>query len=204
MRMSTPLRTLLLLATLGFASCTGSTNPAPQGAVAPVPTNAPTPASQERASAPTPSAKPESSNMNPSQPASSEVATFGAGCFWCIEAVLLRIDGVQSVESGYMGGALDNPTYEDVCTGTTGHAEVVRVAFDPSKLSYGALCDWFFQAHDPTTLNKQGNDHGTQYRSAIFYTSEAQRTEATAAKDRAKAHWSDPIVTEIKIGRAHV
>jgi peptide-methionine (S)-S-oxide reductase len=126
-----------------------------------------------------------------------ETATLGAGCFWCIEAVLERIDGVLEVDSGYMGGSVDEPTYKAVCDGDTGHAEVVRVTFDPNKLSYRQLLDWFFQAHDPTSLNRQGNDYGTQYRSAIFYYDEAQKLVAEAAKAAANEHYGNRVVTEI-------
>ncbi|MCB9872173.1 MAG: peptide-methionine (S)-S-oxide reductase MsrA [Planctomycetes bacterium] len=130
---------------------------------------------------------------------SHEIATFGAGCFWCVEAVLEQLDGVLSVTSGYMGGHVDNPTYEQVCTGTTGHAEVAQVEFDPAKIRYGELLKWFFKLHDPTTLNYQGNDHGTQYRSVIFYHSPEQEQAARRAKrliDEAKV-FSAPVVTEI-------
>jgi peptide-methionine (S)-S-oxide reductase len=128
-----------------------------------------------------------------------ETATLGAGCFWCIEAVLLRIKGVETVQSGYMGGTLANPSYEMVCTGRTGHAEVVQVKFDPQVLPYAQLLDLFFQAHDPTTLNRQGADVGTQYRSAIFYHSDAQREAAAAAIEKwnASGKLRDPIVTEV-------
>jgi methionine-S-sulfoxide reductase len=128
-----------------------------------------------------------------------ETVTLGAGCFWCVEAVLLRIKGVESVTSGYMGGTLVNPTYEAVCTGRTGHAEVVQVKFDPERLSFDELLDVFWQLHDPTTLNRQGPDIGTQYRSAIFYHTPAQRELAEASKKK----WNSPeryngaIVTEI-------
>src|SRR5690242_10603353 len=101
--------------------------------------------------------------------AETQTAVLGGGCFWCLEAVFDRLDGVLSVESGYMGGNVKNPAYREVCSGTTGHAEVVRVTFDPSKTSYQELLDVFFSIHDPTTLNRQGNDIGTQYRSVIFY-----------------------------------
>ena len=113
-----------------------------------------------------------------------ETAFLGGGCFWCLEAVFDRHAGVASVESGYIGGHADNPTYREVCTGATGHAEVVRVTFDPSVVSYRELLDMFFAVHDPTTLNRQGNDVGTQYRSVIFYTSEEQRREAEQAIGR--------------------
>jgi len=127
----------------------------------------------------------------------TELATLGAGCFWCVEAVLEQVDGILGVESGYMGGSVENPTYKAVCTGLTGHAEVVQVEFDPSVISYDAVLAWFWQLHDPTTLNRQGNDVGTQYRSAIFYHSEEQRVAAEASKAKAQANFSNPIVTEI-------
>ncbi len=128
-----------------------------------------------------------------------ELATFGAGCFWCVEAVLLQVDGVLGVTSGYMGGDVEEPTYKDVCTGRTGHAEVVQVRFDPAKLRYGDLLAWFWRLHDPTTPNRQGADSGTQYRSVVFFHSEAQREAAVkskAAEDAAGRHPA-PIVTEI-------
>ena len=128
-----------------------------------------------------------------------EVATLAGGCFWCLEAVFDQLKGVQSVESGYMGGTRPNPTYEQVCSGATGHAEVVRVAFDPSQLSYRDLLAVFFTIHDPTTPNRQGNDVGTQYRSAIFYHSDDQRRAAQEVVQRLTAEklWKDPVVTEI-------
>ena len=132
---------------------------------------------------------------------STEVATFGAGCFWCVEAVLEQLDGVHDVASGYMGGDLPKPTYTQVCSGTTGHAEVVQVTFDPKRISYEKLLDYFWKLHDPTTLNRQGGDIGTQYRSVIFYHSEAQREAAEKSK-KAKneaAVLQDPIVTEITV-----
>jgi peptide-methionine (S)-S-oxide reductase len=131
------------------------------------------------------------------RPATEEVATLGAGCFWCVEAVLQQVDGVLEVRSGYMGGELPEPTYEQVCTGRTGHAEVVQVRFDPQRLSFEALLEWFWKLHDPTTLNRQGTDVGTQYRSVIFYHSEAQREVAERSKDQAAAGLHDSIVTEI-------
>ena len=127
----------------------------------------------------------------------TEIATFGAGCFWCVEAVLQQIDGVQKVAPGYMGGSVDEPTYRQVCTGDTGHAEVAQVTFDPSVVSFVALLEWFWRLHDPTTLNRQGADVGTQYRSAIFYHSDEQRAAAEESKARAAAQFGDPIVTEI-------
>jgi peptide-methionine (S)-S-oxide reductase len=127
----------------------------------------------------------------------SATTTLGAGCFWCIEAVLDRIDGVVAVESGYMGGSVPRPTYDAVCSGTTGHAEVVQVTFDPQVLSYEALLGWFFKLHDPTTLNRQGNDVGTQYRSAIFVHDDEQRRTAQVVIERERAHFRAPIVTEV-------
>ncbi len=128
-----------------------------------------------------------------------ETITLGAGCFWCIEAVLDRIDGVESVVSGYMGGVVKNPSYQLVCTGTTGHAEVVQVQFDPEILPVDKLLDVFWQLHDPTTLNRQGLDVGTQYRSAIFYHTEAQRKAAEESKKKwnATRQFRGKIVTEI-------
>ena len=128
----------------------------------------------------------------------TEKATFGGGCFWCIEAVFSRYDGVLSAVSGYAGGSVANPTYKQVCTGSTGHAEVVQIEFDPAVITYEQMLDIFWQAHDPTTLNRQGNDAGTQYRSIIFYQDEKQK--ATAEKSRAAIanDFSDPVVTEIK------
>ena len=131
---------------------------------------------------------------------SVETALFGGGCFWCLEAVFQRLPGVKSVESGYMGGRVENPTYREVCTGITGHAEVVRVGFDPSQISYRDLLDVFFTIHDPTTLNRQGNDVGTQYRSVIYYTSDEQRraAEQVIAELTAAHEFSSPIVTAIE------
>ena len=129
-----------------------------------------------------------------------ETATLAGGCFWCLEAVFLDLRGVESVASGYAGGHKAHPTYEQVCTGTTGHAEVVQVVFDPDEISYRDLLDVFFSIHDPTTLNRQGGDVGTQYRSAIFYYSDEQR--ATAQKKLAELEgegvWDDAIVTQLE------
>lgn len=125
------------------------------------------------------------------------VATFGAGCFWCVEAVFEKLEGVHAVESGYMGGDVSDPSYREVCSGTTGHAEVVQIHYDPEVISFETLLDWLWRSHDPTTLNRQGADSGTQYRSAIFYHDEAQREAAEASKAAAQAHFSAPIVTEI-------
>jgi peptide-methionine (S)-S-oxide reductase len=128
-----------------------------------------------------------------------EVATLAGGCFWCLEAVYDQVQGVESVESGYTGGTVPNPTYEAVCGGHTGHAEAVRVTFDPRVISYSELLEFFFLIHDPTTLNRQGNDIGTQYRSAIFYHTPAQRqtAEALIARIEREALYPAPIVTEV-------
>ena len=131
-----------------------------------------------------------------------EVATLGNGCFWCSEAVLEKLDGVIDVVSGYSGGTTDSPNYQDVCSGATGHAEVVQVKFDPSRISYGKLLEWFFKSHDPTTLNRQGNDVGTQYRSVIYFHSDAQHAMALAAIKATEQKHTDPVVTEVtKAGR---
>ena len=119
-----------------------------------------------------------------------EVATLGAGCFWCVEAIFSRLDGVIKVESGYSGGTVKNPTYKEVCEGNTGHAEVIQVTFNPSKIPFSKILEVYFKTHDPTTLNRQGADIGTQYRSVIFYHSDTQKTTF--------------IVTGKQIGRAHV
>jgi peptide-methionine (S)-S-oxide reductase len=128
-----------------------------------------------------------------------EIATFGAGCFWCVEAVFQRLNGVEKVVSGYCGGTVENPTYKQICTGTTGHAEVCQVVYDKTKVSYAELLEVFWQTHDPTTLNRQGNDVGTQYRSAIFYHNEEQKTLAEKYKKEldASGAFNKPIVTEI-------
>jgi peptide-methionine (S)-S-oxide reductase len=128
-----------------------------------------------------------------------EVATLAGGCFWCLEAVYDQMRGVESVESGYMGGHTVNPTYTAVCSGDTGHAEVVRITFDPKLVSYRDLLNVFFVIHDPTTLNRQGNDQGTQYRSAIFYHSPEQKriAEEVIAELSAKRMYDDPIVTAV-------
>ena len=132
-------------------------------------------------------------------PAGKAIATLAGGCFWCLEAVYDGVKGVVSVESGYMGGQRANPTYEQVCRGDTGHVEVVRITFDPAIVSFKELLEVFFVIHDPTTLNRQGNDVGTQYRSAVFYHTPQQKTDAEeviARLDAAKL-WSSPIVTEL-------
>ncbi|HET9701180.1 MAG TPA: peptide-methionine (S)-S-oxide reductase MsrA [Burkholderiales bacterium] len=133
------------------------------------------------------------------QESMEEVATLAGGCFWCLEAVFARLRGVHGVESGYTGGAVPNPSYEAVCGGTTGHAEAVRIRFDPSVVSYRDLLEVFFTIHDPTTLNRQGNDVGTQYRSAVFWHSPEQRAaaEEVIARLAAAGLWGRPIVTEL-------
>jgi peptide-methionine (S)-S-oxide reductase len=128
-----------------------------------------------------------------------ETATFGAGCFWCVEAIFQRLEGVQQVVSGYAGGVVENPTYQQVCSEATGHAEVVQIAFAPQVISFDDLLYVFWRTHDPTTLNRQGADVGTQYRSAILYRSEEQKAIAESSKCETDASdlWPDPIVTEI-------
>lgn len=128
-----------------------------------------------------------------------EVATLGGGCFWCVEAVFQQLHGVVSVESGYAGGSTANPTYEQVCTGSTGHAEVCQIHFDPKKTSFQQLLEVFWKTHDPTTPNRQGNDVGTQYRSVIFYHDQCQRDVAEELKDAldASGAFANPIVTEV-------
>lgn len=128
-----------------------------------------------------------------------DTATFGAGCFWCVEAQFQMLKGVESVVSGFSGGNIKNPAYREVCNGTTGHAEVCQIVFDPSKISYDELLAAFWQSHDPTQLNRQGNDIGTQYRSVIYYHNEEQKTLAENYKKQLNASgaWTKPIVTEI-------
>lgn len=129
--------------------------------------------------------------------AQTEIATFGAGCFWCIESALNQLRGVNTAISGYMGGQTHNPDYRQVCTGTTGHAEVVQVEFDPEQISFEQLLQIVFFLHDPTQLNRQGNDIGTQYRSAVFYHSEQQHQQAVALIKAAQPLFDLPIVTEV-------
>ena len=185
------MRITFILSLLFLAACNGSV---PHGETRNSPDMNPTNESQD---------VPENETSPEADPQSTEpslaVATLGAGCFWCVEAVLLQVDGVEQVVSGYMGGQTANPTYKDICTGTTGHAEVVQVSFDPAVLPYEELLDWFFRLHDPTTLNRQGADRGTQYRSAIFFHSSEQATIARKmidAVDAAKI-FDDPVVTEV-------
>lgn len=128
-----------------------------------------------------------------------DTATLAGGCFWCIEAIFQQVDGVVTAKSGYMGGGIANPTYREVCSGLTGHAEVVQIIYDPQKVSFAKLLEVFFTVHNPTSLNRQGADIGTQYRSAIFYHSEEQKSvaETVIAKLNNSGTWSDPIVTEV-------
>jgi len=189
-------RSLLLTLTaplLGFACC-GPDRAADPAAT----TTAPAPTTIAKETEPMPE-KPDATPDTPSTDAAmaEEVATFGGGCFWCTEAVLEQLDGVQAVTSGYTGGDVDNPTYKQICTGTTGHAEVVQVRFDPAVISYEKLLEWFFRSHDPTTLNRQGYDVGTQYRSAIFFHSEEQHRTALKLIEAIAPNWDDPIVTEV-------
>ncbi|MBT8037050.1 MAG: peptide-methionine (S)-S-oxide reductase MsrA [Verrucomicrobiae bacterium] len=133
----------------------------------------------------------------PAVPDGHQKATFAAGCYWCVEAVYERLDGVHAVVSGFTGGHVANPSYEAVCAETTGHAEAVLVIFDPQKISYDTLLDWFWRLHDPTTLNRQGGDVGTQYRSAIYYHHDSQKQAATTSRNKAQESFTQPIVTEI-------
>jgi peptide-methionine (S)-S-oxide reductase len=135
--------------------------------------------------------------MNDTKSSHVETAVFGGGCFWCLDAQFKLINGVKSVVSGYAGGTTKNPTYEQVCTETTGHAEVIEVEFDPAVVTYADLLRKFFRAHDPTTLNRQGPDVGTSYRSIILYRDANQKAVAEAIKGEAQKDWPDPIVTEI-------
>ena len=128
----------------------------------------------------------------------TEIATLAGGCFWCIEAIYDDLVGVQSVESGYIGGHVDNPTYKQVCGGNTGHAEAIRLTYDPDVISFDEILDLFFATHDPTQLNRQGNDVGTQYRSAVFPLSPEQEEAVHRAIERARADWPAPIVTTIE------
>lgn len=138
-------------------------------------------------------------NLNEQNNPKLEIATFGTGCFWCTEAIYERLDGVEKVIAGYTGGHVANPTYKQVCTGTTGHAEVAQIYFNPEIISYGELLDVFWQVHDPTTLNRQGNDIGPQYRSVIFYHDDKQKVAAEESKKKIEMSgtFKDPVVTEI-------
>lgn len=142
-------------------------------------------------------AAPVKSESDSDKPAATQRITFGGGCFWCTEAVFQRLKGVTSVVSGYSGGELPNPTYKQISTGETGHAEVVQLEFDPAQVSFDTLLKVFWAAHDPTTLNRQGADHGTQYRSVIFYENEEQKAAAEKSMKAAQPEFKDPIVTQI-------
>lgn len=143
----------------------------------------------------------QKTNANPMNPNSPDLqkATFGGGCFWCTEAVFLSVKGVFKVESGYSGGSVKNPSYKEVCTGLTGHAEVIQITYNPKEVSYEDLVEIFWNTHDPTTLNRQGADEGTQYRSAVFYHTEEQKKVAEQYKQQLEAThtYKNPIVTEI-------
>jgi len=136
---------------------------------------------------------------NPIQTEGLELATFGSGCFWCTEAVFQNVEGVEKVESGYSGGKVKNPTYKEVCSGLTGHAEVIQLTYDPKKVTYDELLEIFWKTHDPTTLNRQGNDEGPQYRSVIFYHNDEQKrlAESYKAKLIQEQIYDRPIVTEV-------
>jgi peptide-methionine (S)-S-oxide reductase len=136
----------------------------------------------------------QSTNMNTS---ALETATLGGGCFWCTEAIFQMLPGVKSVTSGFAGGTKENPSYEEVCTGRTGHAEVIQIKYDPKEVSYERILQTFWDAHDPTTMNRQGADTGPQYRSIILYSNEAQKAAAEKSKAEAQKHFSQPIVTQI-------
>jgi peptide-methionine (S)-S-oxide reductase len=140
-----------------------------------------------------------SMSVNPTSSVSLALATFGSGCFWCTEAIFLQIRGVEKVESGYSGGKVKNPTYKEVCSGLTGHAEVIQVSYDPKVVSYEELLEIFWKTHDPTTLNKQGADEGTQYRSVIYYHDDEQKKAAVFYKEKLdkSGAFNNPIVTEI-------
>lgn len=139
----------------------------------------------------------EKEDTGSSTSGSLQVATFGGGCFWCTEAVFELVEGVENVVSGYAGGSIPEPTYEQICTGTTGHAEVIKISFDPSKVTYRSLLETFGQCHDPTTLNRQGADIGTQYRSVVMFHDENQKLAAESWKKKLDETLVDPVVTEI-------
>jgi peptide-methionine (S)-S-oxide reductase len=185
---------ILLVFALVLAACSASSSrPAPSSPEETPTVNQP----KSDASAPSMSTGATKDALAGVRGAPTEVATFATGCYWCTEAVFQRLPGVVSVRSGFTGGTVANPTYEQCCSGTTGHAEAVEVTFDPAKIAYETLLDWFWRMHDPTTLNRQGADVGTQYRSAIFWHTEAQRAAAEKSKQEAQGAFRDPIVTEI-------
>jgi peptide-methionine (S)-S-oxide reductase len=181
---------IALFAVLALAACRGHDAPAtPAAAPAATAASAPTP--------PPAANPPAMTESTPGPSLDAQTATFANGCFWCTEAVLEQLPGVLDVVSGYMGGDIDDPTYEQVCGGETGHAECVQVTFDPSKVAFSALLDWFFRSHDPTTLNRQGADVGTQYRSAVFFHSDEQKAATQAAIKQFQPKFGAPIVTEV-------
>lgn len=148
---------------------------------------------------PTPKTNKTMTDTNPVLPSVIDTATFANGCFWCTEAIFEELDGVISAVSGYTGGSTKNPSYKEVCSGSTGHAECIQIAYDPKRISFDELLEVFWKTHDPTTLNRQGNDVGTQYRSGVFYHNEEQRIKAQGYKEALdlSGAWSNPIVTEI-------
>lgn len=147
----------------------------------------------------TPKNKKIMSQSNSAIPLKTDTATFANGCFWCTEAIFEELDGVISAVSGYTGGSTENPSYKEVCSGSTGHAECIQITYDPNRISFDELLEVFWKTHDPTTLNRQGNDVGTQYRSGVFYHNEEQRLKAQTYKEALdlSGAWSNPIVTEI-------
>lgn len=184
-----------LFAVLVLAACRGHDATAPSQ---PAPTAAPAAAAPAAAPAAPAAANPSAmTTPTPGPTLATQTATFANGCFWCTEAVLEQLPGVIDVVSGYMGGDVEQPTYEQVCGGETGHAECVQVTFDPAKVAYNDLLDWFFRSHDPTTLNRQGADVGTQYRSAVFFHSDDQKAATLAAIQRFQPKFAAPIVTEV-------
>lgn len=192
--MKFPLHTLAALLSLFLLSCSESGGENPQTEKSPETDQVMTEAQKKEAA--------ENAPMKSSEvktEASEDVITLAGGCFWCTEAVLEKVDGVKDVVSGYMGGHVENPTYQQICTKTTGHAEVIQVTFDTAKITLEEILDIFWQAHDPTTLNQQGADRGPQYRSAIFYHSAEQKAAAEQSKAKldASGYYSDPAVTEI-------
>ncbi len=191
---------VMILSAIAMSSCAKATETRQQ-AQGPTPTQEQTQEQEQTSMATNPGSKPAAEEKAAETPPAAEtkLATFGAGCFWCVEAVFQQLEGVVSVESGYAGGTVEKPTYRQVCTGTTGHAEVCQIGYDPAKVSYDKLLEVFWQTHDPTTLNRQGADEGTQYRSVIFYHDDQQREQAEKRKkdlDAAKI-WDASIVTEI-------
>ena len=186
-----------LLAALALAACSAA-EPRSDSPTAPTKEASPmSPAASKPGSTPaTPGSASTPGTPDAARPR-TEIATLAGGCFWCMEAVYEQIPGVLDARSGFMGGTVANPTYEQVCEGDTGAAEVIQVTFDPSKVGYELLLEWFWKSHDPTTLNRQGNDVGTQYRSAIFVHSDAQRVAAEASKAAVQERFRSPVVTEI-------